>query len=60
MYGAVRSVAVVFSALACLQYADMQGLNLFKEVDGLPKERTLNQKREVINSISSRMKEAKR
>jgi large subunit ribosomal protein L10 len=52
-------VPIWFSALACLQYADIQGLNLFKEVDGLPKEYTLNQKREVINSISSKMKESK-
>jgi len=47
------------NALACLQYADIQGLNLCKEVDGLPKEHTLNQKREIIESISSRMKSAK-
>lgn len=47
-----------YLALVCLQYADIQGLNLFKEVDDLPKERTLNQKREIINSIGSRMKTA--
>jgi large subunit ribosomal protein L10 len=33
--------------------------NLIKEVDGLPKESTLNQKREVIDSISGKMKSAK-
>jgi len=36
-----------------------KGFNLFKEVDDLPKESTLNQKREVINDISTKMKEAK-
>jgi len=36
-----------------------KGFNLFKEVDDLPKESTLSKKREIINDLSSKMKEAK-
>lgn len=47
-------------ALVCLQYADIQGfIILNKEVDDLPKENTLNQKREVVEGISGKMKAAK-
>lgn len=47
-------------ALVCLLYADIQGfIILNKEVDDLPKENTLNQKREVVENISGKMKAAK-
>lgn len=46
--------------LVCLQYADIQGFIIVnKEVDDLPKEITLKQKREVVDNISSKMKAAK-
>mgnify|MGYP000846969468 CR=1 FL=1 len=50
----------------CLWYADAQGFlictsghQVKKEVENLPKESTLKQKREVVESISSKMKAAK-